>query len=245
MTNEQTKAAQTPYEQIRRFVDEHSGEWQEVPSENPSYESFVLDVYPYRITVEAYYSAFGGSLEHVNHDVTFCLDPCPLDASLLTQIAWRGADAIQAHDGSVDDLPLWLRDPVRRILRTRAGELHTLSGAPTISPEISPDSQALKDARAVLKATSNPTILPTDLTEIGIITDRHGICVTINKGAYRLFTSRRVKPDQLVEALEDAAKFAELGMPYDDGCMAAMSVRNWMARLSVVADLRRILGVTV
>jgi hypothetical protein len=116
---------------------------------------------------------------------------------------------------------------------------------PTTSPEISPDSLALKDARAVLKAASNPTILPADLIEIGIITDRHGICVTINKGAYRLFTSRRVKPDQLVDALGEAAQFAELGMPYDDGCMAAMSVRNWMARLSVVADLRRILGVTV
>lgn len=118
-----------PAEQIARFIERHPGEWREVPSENPDEMLFVLEVYPYRIKLEAYLSAVWGSLEHVNHSDTPSLDPCPVDASLLTQIAWRGADVLQAHSGCIDTLPLWLRDPVRRQLRTRAGELLTRAGS--------------------------------------------------------------------------------------------------------------------
>lgn len=117
--------------------------------------------------------------------------------------------------------------------------------APTIVPEISPDSQALEDAREVLRGATAPAILPSDLVEIGIITDRKGIRVTIDKGGHRLFTSRYVQPDQLIGAFEDASQFIIDWMPYDDGGSALKSVRDWIKRLSVVSDLRRILGVTV
>lgn len=116
---------------------------------------------------------------------------------------------------------------------------------PTIAPAPSPDSQALEDAREVLGGATGPAILPVDLIEIGIITDRKGIRVTIDKGGYRLFTSRYVQPDQLIGAFEDASQFIIDWMPYDDGGSALKSVRDWIKRLSVVSDLRRILGVTV
>ena len=118
----------TPAEQIARFIERHPGEWREVPSENPDEILFVLEVYPYRIKLEAYLSAVWGSLEHVNHDDTPSLDPCPQDASLLTQIAWQGADVIQAHGGSSDTLPPWLADPVRHQLINRARVLLTSAG---------------------------------------------------------------------------------------------------------------------
>jgi len=91
--------------------------------------TFVFDIYPYRIKVEAWGGAVWGTLEHVDHHDTPSLDPCPQDASLLTQIAWQGADVLQAHGGTCDALPPWLADPVRRHLRTRAGELLTLAGS--------------------------------------------------------------------------------------------------------------------
>ena len=119
----------SPAEQIERFIKAHPGEWQEEPTDNPDEMTLVLEVYPYRIKVEAYLSAVWGSLEHVDHHDTPNLDPCPVGASLLTQIAWRGADVLQAHGGDIDTLPTWLADPVRRILRTRAGELLTLAGS--------------------------------------------------------------------------------------------------------------------
>ena len=119
----------TPAEQIARFIKAHPGEWREEPTDNPDEMTFALEVYPYRIKVEAYLSAVWGSLEHVDHHDTPNLDPCPQDASLLMQIAWQGADALQAHGGTCDTLPPWLADPVRRQLRTRAGELLTLAGS--------------------------------------------------------------------------------------------------------------------
>ena len=118
----------TPAEQIARFIKAHPGEWQEEPSENPDEILFVLEVYPYRIKLEAYLSAVWGSLEHVDHHDTPSLDPCPVGASLLTQIEWRGADAIQAHGGSADTLPPWLADPVRHQLINRARTLLTSAG---------------------------------------------------------------------------------------------------------------------
>lgn len=76
------------------------------------------------------------------------------------------------------------------------------------------------------------------------MTDAHGVYVVISHDDQPLFTSRHVAIDRLIEAFEDAAQFAEHGMPYDDGGSALMSVRDWITRLSVVPDLRRILGVT-
>jgi len=115
---------------------------------------------------------------------------------------------------------------------------------PTTSPEISPDSQAIEQARAVLKAASSPASLPIWQVRIAIVTDAHGVYVVISHDDQPLFTSRHVAIDRLIEAFEDAAQFAEHGMPYDDGGSALMSVRDWIARLSVMSDLRRVLGVT-
>ena len=148
---------QTPSEQIARFIERHPGEWQELPTDNCDEMTVVLDIYPYQIKLEAYHSTLGGSLENVNHDATPQYDAPPTNADLLTQIAYRGADAIQTHGGSVDGLPLWLVEPVRVELRRRANELLAIAGGPTdstTSPEISPDSQAIEQARAVLKATN-------------------------------------------------------------------------------------------
>ena len=155
----------TPAEQIARFIERHPGEWREVPSENPDELLFVFEVYPFRIKLEAYLSAVWGSLEHVDHHDTPSLDPCPVGASLLTQIEWRGADVLQAHGGTCDAMPPWLADPVRRILRTRAGELLTLAGsspADVVSAAETLDEYLV--SRGVVEVTG---ILPT-LLEIGM-----------------------------------------------------------------------------
>lgn len=49
-------------------------------------------------------------------------------ADILARIAARIADACQIYGVAADTLPPWLANPVRRTLRTRAGELLTLAG---------------------------------------------------------------------------------------------------------------------
>ena len=55
--------------------------------------------------------------------------PAQLTITSGTPTAARIADACQVYEVSADTLPPWLADPVRQILRTRAGELPTLAGS--------------------------------------------------------------------------------------------------------------------
>jgi len=230
-------ATLTPGEQSRRFVKAHPGEWQEAPTDNPDEMTFVLEVYPYRIKVEAYLSAVWGSLEHFNYDDTPSLDPCPVGASLLTQIAWQGADVLQAHGGSPDDLPPWLADPVRQILRTRAGELLTLAGS---SP-----ADVLSAAETVDEALCGRPVV--EVTSVLRALMSVGMSCRWATGAdeaaddYVGFVSRRLdvvaeERDGLraaiVQALADLDAYSEI----DKG------VR--IATLPARANLRRVLGVT-
>ncbi len=219
---------------ITEFVQDHPGNWQiSVGVAQLTLPSSVLYVSVHNGQLTFGVNFTGGVAQTVHRD------------HLLERLArWEGR-WIAERGRMVDCYPLWLVEPVRVDLRRRANELLTIAGGPTTSPKISPDSQAIEQARAVLKAASAPASLPIWQVRIAIVTDAHGVYVVISHDDQPLFTSRHVAIDRLIEALEDAAQFAEHGMPYDDGGSALMSVRDWMARLSVVPDLRRILGVTV
>ena len=218
---------------ITKFVHDHPGDWQIGVGAQLSLPSSVLYVTVQNGRIVFGVNFIGGASRTVPED------------QLLERLAKWEVRWFVESGRSLNDFPPWLVEPVRVELRRRANELLTLSGAPTTAPEISPDSQAIEQARAVLKGTSGPASLPIWHVRIAIVTDAHGAYVVISHDDQPLFTSRHVKPEQLIEALEDAAQFAEHGMPYDDGGSALMSVRDWIARLSVVSDLRRILGVTV
>jgi len=222
---------------ITEFVQNHHGDWQIVAGvAQLSLPSSVLYVSVHNGQLTFGVNCIGGPSLTVRQD------------QLLERLArWEGRWISERRE-ALNDFPPWLVEPVRVELRRRANELFTLAGGhtdTTTSPEISPDSQAIEQARAVLKAASAPASLPIWHIRIAILTDAHGVYVVISHDDQPLFTSRHVAIDRLIEALEDAAQFAEYGMPYDDGGSALMSVRDWMARLSVVPDLRRILGVTV
>jgi len=221
---------------ITEFVQDHPGNWQIMAGTAqlrlPSSVLYV-SVYNDRLTFGVNFT--GGSSQSVHRD------------QLLERLArWEGR-WISERGRMVDCYPLWLVEPVRVELRRRANELLTIAGGhtdTTTASEISPDSQAIEQARAVLKAASSPASLPIWQVRIAIVTDAHGVYVVISHDDQPLFTSRHVAIDRLIEAFEDAAQFAEHGMPYDDGGSALMSVRDWIARLSVMSDLRRVLGVT-
>ena len=210
----------SPAEQIERFIKAHPGEWREEPPENPDEMTFVLEVYPYRIKVEAYLSAVWGSLEHVDHHDTPNLDPCPVGASLLTQIAWQGADVLQAHGGSADTLPPWLADPVRRQLRTRAGELLTLAGS---SPADVVSAAETVDEALCKRAPAEPTLsaVLATLMEIGMS------CRWVRNPG-----DTGINPER--EALQDAR--AALSCADDE-----MTREQYV---DLCRDLRRVLGVT-
>jgi len=244
----------TTKEQIAEFVKNNPGEWREAPS---PWSGFVLRL-PADYDLILFDAGVPGiGLFKCDHPETSAWVPVPWHrtrqgdtSTLIARIASRVADCMPYSDAfNEGPLPEWLAPSVRNELHRRAIQLSALadivSGVLTTSSEISPDSQAIEQARAVLKAASSPASLPIWQVRIAIVTDAHGVYVVISHDDQPLFTSRHVAIDRLIEALEDAAQFAEHGMPYDDGGSALMSVRDWIARLSVVPDLRRILGVTV
>ena len=227
----------SPAEQIARFIERHPGEWREEPTDNPAEMTFVLEVYPYRIKVEAYLSAVWGTFEHINHDDTPSLDPCPVGASLLTQIAWRGADVLQAHGGDIDTLPTWLADPVRRILRTRAGELLTLAGsspADVVSAAETVDEALCK--RAPVEVTG---ILPA-LMAIGMPC-RWATGADEAADDYVGFVSRRLDE---VAGERDGLRAAIVQALADLDAYDRSDGQQATAPLSARAVLRRALGVT-
>jgi hypothetical protein len=122
----------TPAEQIRRFVEQHPGEW--MREESPS--ATVADVLP--IFDGLHVMLLAGNVAPIvwvvrsgGEHVGFVGHHVRLDAPLLTRIASRVADCLQLRGGSADTLPPWLADPVRHQLINRARALLTSAG---ISP---------------------------------------------------------------------------------------------------------------
>ena len=123
-----TAPTSTPAEQIERFIERHPGQWW--PSAPPDLGRIggsetgkrlllrwtILWVYPYRDGIEFAVTFGGGPAQVVPRDL------------LLGRLAEHEARHIIERGGEVEYLPVWLHDPVRRILRTRAGELLTLAG---------------------------------------------------------------------------------------------------------------------
>ncbi len=129
----------SPAEQIARFVERHPGEWH-------PYERTDAFLYPPE-------ERLGGYVIIVNHVRASLFVDADGVLQITTSLSWRGeyaphlgisgreapplvsriairvADSMQIFGGDVDALPPWLADPVRRILRTRAGELLTLAGS--------------------------------------------------------------------------------------------------------------------
>ena len=128
---------------ITEFVQSHSGDWQIMAgTAQLSLPSSVLYVSVHNGQLTFGVNFIGGASLTVHRD------------QLLGRLArWEGR-WIAEHGRMVDCYPPWLVEPVRVELRRRANDLLTLSGALTTSPEISPDSQAIEQARAVLKATN-------------------------------------------------------------------------------------------
>ena len=129
----------SPAKQIHRFVKAHPGEWR---------AACLSPVYPCtgsgcgdlgRVAVLYLPGDCRVRLipnkDNVGIEIREYLTPWQIlprvdeGAPLLTRIATHIADVLQAHGGSADTLPPWLADPVRRQLRTRAGELLTLAGS--------------------------------------------------------------------------------------------------------------------
>lgn len=122
----------THAEQIRRFVEQHPGEWRR--EESPS--ATIADVLP--IFDGLHVMLIAGNVAPIvwvvrsgGEHVGFVRSHVSTGAPLLARVASRVADAVQlrGEDGCCDSLPPWLADPVRRELRRRAGELLTLAGS--------------------------------------------------------------------------------------------------------------------
>ncbi len=125
----------TPAEQIARFIGRHPGEWQisdwrgdDSLSTKPA---AVLPIFGGMrvILIDGEINPIVWVTRRYGEHVDFCGHHVSMDAPLITRIAARVADAVQlrGEDGCINTLPSWLADPVRRILRTRAGELLTLA----------------------------------------------------------------------------------------------------------------------
>lgn len=128
---------------ITKFVQDHPGIWQiSAGVAQLSLPSSVLFVSIHNGQLTFGVNFIGGASMTVHHD------------QLLERLArWEGR-WIAERGRMVNGYPPWLVEPVRVELRRRANNLLTLSGAPTIAPKISPDSQAIEQARNRLKATT-------------------------------------------------------------------------------------------
>jgi len=119
----------SPAEQIERFIERHPGEWRaRFPGDvdgDAVLETvagwLVLCPHGGRVSVTA--SKRGPD------EADFCASDDERDIPILAQAAARTAEVCQAYNIPAEGLPPWLADPVRRHLRTRAGELLTLAGS--------------------------------------------------------------------------------------------------------------------
>jgi hypothetical protein len=119
----------TPAEQIRRFVERHPGEWRRIDRRNYD-DAHALKTAAGWLVLRPFIGFVSVTASRRGPDeADFCADDDEQTAPILTQAAARTAEVCQAYNVPVEGLPPWLRDPVRRILRARAGELLTLAGS--------------------------------------------------------------------------------------------------------------------
>ncbi len=127
-----TAPTSTPAEQIERFIERHPGEWQAVGSPFVHGGAHDFPDGASLSTAAGYVVLMPGArgvvvnVSRHGHDAARVGQTSGAD--ILTRISTRVADACQIYGVSADTLPPWLADPVRRHLRTRAGELLTLAG---------------------------------------------------------------------------------------------------------------------
>jgi hypothetical protein len=119
----------TPAEQIRRFVERHPGEWRlRYPGDVDG--DMVLETVAGWLVLCPHGGRVAVTASKRGPDeADFCASDDERDAPILAQAAARIAEVCQAYNVAAEGLPPWLRDPVRRILRARAGELLTLAGS--------------------------------------------------------------------------------------------------------------------
>ena len=123
----------SPAEQIARFIERHPGEWQAVGSPFVPGGAHDFPDGASLSTAAGYIVLMPGARGVVVNVSRHGYDAARVGqtsgADILARIAARIADACQIYKASADTLPPWLADPVRRQLRTRAGELLTLAGS--------------------------------------------------------------------------------------------------------------------
>ncbi len=215
-----TSPTLTPAEQIARFIERHPGEWW--PSASPHAGRLggaetskrlllrwtILWVYPYRDGVEFAVTFGGGPAQVVPRDL------------LLGRLAEHEARHIIERGGDVEYLPAWLHDGVRRILRTRAGELLTLAGS---SP-----ADVVSAAETVDEALcARPVVEPTLSAMLAALQGIGMSCRWIRNPG-----DTGINPER--EALQDA----RAGLACADDEMTREQY------VDLFRDLRRVLGVT-
>jgi hypothetical protein len=234
----------TPAEQIAEFVRLHPGEWRTGDWRADGSSSVqAAAVLPIGDGLEIAIVATEG--EHVavwalrpgGHHIGHVGDHARIEAPLLARIAARVADCVQLRGIAVADLPAWLQDETRRVLRRRAGELLTAAG---FSPADVVSAAETVDEALCRRPVVEVTAALRSLMAIGMS------CRWVtgaNEAAddYVGFVSRRLdvvaeERDGLraaiVQALADLDAYSEI----DKG------VR--IATLPARANLRRVLGVT-
>ena len=125
----------TPAEQIAEFVRRHPGEWRTGDWRADGSSSVqAAAVLPVGDGLEIAVVATEGEYVAVwairpgGHHIGHVSDHVRIEAPLLARIAARVADCVQLRGIAVADLPAWLQDETRRVLRRRAGELLTAAG---------------------------------------------------------------------------------------------------------------------
>ena len=229
----------TPAEQIERFIKAHPGEWQAVgrrytPGEPTGRGLHTLAGFVVLAPRGDHVAVIVGApgVESVT------LSDSDADATdILTRIAARIADACQIYEVSADTLPVWLADPVRWTLRTRAGELLTLAGS---SPaDVVSAAETVDEAlcgRPVVEVTS---ILPA-LMSIGM-SCQWATGADEAADDYVGFVSRRL---DVVAGERDGLRAAIVQALADLDAYDRSDGQQALAPLSARAVLRRVLGVT-
>ena len=227
----------TPAEQIARFVERHPGEWRaRYPGDVDG--DMVLETVAGWLSLSVYGARIYVSASRRGPDEPeFSASDDDQDAPILAQAAARFAELCQAYNVHAAGLPPWLADPVRRILRTRAGELLTLAGS---SPaDVVSAAETVDEAlcgRPVVEVTG---VLRT-LMAIGM-SCRWATGADEAADDYVGFVSRRL---DVVAGERDGLRAAIVQALADLDAYDRSDGRQATAPLSARAVLRRVLGVT-
>ncbi len=234
----------TPAEQIRRFIERHPGEWLVCPprEDGVRYPSAHAVLFLRGLPTVSVTIGHGGAVVHTRYGDSYgaelpVLIKPPPGADLLTKIVCRVADSVQLNGSTTDTLPPWLADPVRRILRARAGELLTLAGS---SPaDVVSAAETLDEAlckRPVVEVTG---VLRT-LMSLGM-SCRWATGADEAADDYVGFVSRRL---DVVAGERDGLRAAIVQALADLDAYDRSDGQQALAPLTARACLRRVLGVT-